>query len=128
DPRREDDRLCGLTVVVGLEVHRVLVDVPHHLHGQRGHLALGVAHGGGAVVAAGAEVPLAVDHRIAHGPRLGQADQGVVDRRVAVRVVVAHGVGHRLGGLHVAALRPVPVVPHRVENAAVHGLEAVPDV
>src|SRR5699024_2097876 len=26
------------------------------------------------------------------------------------------------------ALRPVPVVPHRVEDAAVHGLEAVPDV
>ena len=125
---RQDHGLLRLAVVVRLEVDRVLLDVPHHLHGERGHLALGVTHGGRAVVAAGTEVALAVDHRIAHRPRLGQAHQRVVDRRVAVRVEVTHRVGDRLGRLHVTAVRAVAVVPHRVEDAAVHGLEAVPNV
>ena len=126
--RRQDHRLRRLTVVVRLEVHRVLLDVPHHLHGERGHLALGVTHGGRAVVAAGTEVALAVDHRIAHRPRLGQTNQRVVDRRVAVRVEVTHGVGDGLGRLHVTTLGTVAVVPHRVEDAAVYRLEAVADV
>ena len=126
--RRQDHGFLRLAVVVRLEVDRVLVDVPDHLHGQRGHLALGVTHGGRAVVAAGAEVPLAVDHRVPHRPRLCQADERVVDRRVAVRVEVTHSVGDGLGRLHVAAVGPVAVVPHRVEDAAVHGLESVPHV
>ena len=39
---RQDDRLAGLAVVVRLEVDRLLVDVPHHLHGERGEPAFGV--------------------------------------------------------------------------------------
>src|SRR5690606_13683855 len=48
-----------------------------------------------------------------------------VDGGVAVRVVVAHGVRHGLGGLHVSAFGAVAVVVHRVQDAAVDGLEAV---
>ena len=128
DPRGQDDGLGRLTVVVRLEVDGVLVDVPDHLHGQWGHLALGVAHGRGAVVAPRAEVPLPVDHRVPHGPRLGETHEGVVDRRVTVRVVVTHRVGDRLGRLHVTTLGPVAVVPHRVQDATVHRLEPVPNI
>ena len=128
DTRGQDDRLGRLAVVVRLEIDGVLVDVPDHLHGQRGHLALGVAHGRGAVVAPRAEVPLPVDHRVPHGPRLGETHEGVVDRRVTVRVVVTHRVGDRLGRLHVTTLGPVAVVPHRVQDATVHGLEPVPHI
>ena len=46
-----------LAVVVGLEVDGLLVDVAHHLHGQRRHPALGVAQGGGAVVAREPKLP-----------------------------------------------------------------------
>ena len=126
--RRQDVRLAGLAVVVRGEVDGVLADVADHLHGQRRHLALGVTHGGRAVVAAGAEVTLAVDQRVAHVPRLGEAHQGVVDGDVAVGVELTHRVGDGAGGLHVAALRAVAGVEHRVHDAAVDGLHAVPDL
>jgi hypothetical protein len=90
--------------------------------------ALGVAHRRGRVVARRAEVAVAVDERVAQRPRLRQAHEGVVDRRVAVRVVVAHDVADDAGALEVAAVRPVAAVEHGVEDPAVHRLEAVPHV
>ena len=123
--RWQDGRLLGLAVVVGREVHGVFADVAHHLHGQRSHLALRVTHGGRAVIARRTEVALAVHKRVAHGPRLRHAHQGVVDGDVAVRVVVTHGVRDRLRALHVGALGTVAVVVHRVDDAAVHRLHAV---
>ena len=84
-----------------------------------------VPHGGRRVVARRAEVALAVDQRVAQRPRLGHPDQGVVDRRVAVRVIVAHRLGNGACGFRVAAVGPEAGVVHRVEHAAVHGLEAV---
>ena len=122
---RQHDRLLRATVVVGLEVDGVLVDVADHLQGQRRHPALGVAHRGSGVVARRAEVALAVDQRGAHHPGLRQPDQGVVDRRVAVRVVLTHHVADDAGALREAAVGPVAAVVHRVEHPAVHGLEPV---
>ena len=75
----QDGRLDVLAVVVGLEVDGVLVEPVGHRQGGGGHPALGVAHGGRTVVER-AEVAVAVDQRQPHGPRLGGADQGVVDR------------------------------------------------
>jgi len=124
----QDHGLAGAAVVVVTEVDGVLVDVPEHLHGERGEPALGVPVGGGRVIAGGAEVALAVDQRHAHRPRLGQPHQRVVDGRVAVRVVLAHHVADDPGTLGVAPVRPVPAVVHRVEDPRVHRLEAVPDV
>ncbi len=125
EPRREDDRLLGAAVVVGLEVDGVLVDVADHLHGQRRHPALGVPHRRGGVVARRAEVALAVDQRRAHHPGLREADQGVVDRGVAVRVVLTHHVADDARALREAAVGAVAAVVHRVEHPAVHRLQAV---
>ena len=125
---RQHRRLQRLAVVVRDEVDGVLLDVPHHLHGDRGHPALGVSRGGGAVVAARAEVALAVDERVAQRPVLHEAHEGVVDRRVAVRVVVTHDVADDARALVVAAVGAVAAVVHRVDDAPVHGLEAVAHV
>ena len=126
--RRQDRRLLGAAVVVGLELDGVLADVAHHLERERRHPALGVAHRGGGVVARRAEVALPVDQRRAHHPRLRQPDQGVVDRGVAVRVVLAHDVADHAAALREAAVGPVAAVEHRVEHAPVHRLEAVAHV
>ncbi len=125
---RQHGRLHRLAVVVRDEVDGVLLDVADHLHRDRGHPALGVSRGRGAVVAAGAEVALAVDERVAQRPVLHEAHEGVVDRRVAVRVVVAHDVADDTRALVVAAVGAVAAVVHRVDDAAVHGLEAVAHV
>jgi hypothetical protein len=124
----QHDRLEGLAVVVGAELDGVLVDVAHHLHGQRRHAALGVPGGGGRVVTGGAEVALALDQRVAHAPVLHEAHEGVVDRGVTVRVVLPHDLTDDAAALVEAAVGPVATVVHRVDDAAVHGLEAVTHV
>ena len=89
---------------------------------------LGVPHGRGRVAVDGAEVALAVDQRVAHAEILGHADQGVVDGRVAVRVVLAEDFADDLGAL---AGGPVEVQAHLVhaeEDAAMDGLQAVADI
>ena len=123
--RRENRRLECFAVIVGLKVDGIFADIANHLHGQRCETALCITHGCGAVVAAGAEVTLAIDQRVAHGPRLSHADQGVINGAIAVGVEVAHRVRDGSGGLDVAALGAIAVVVHRVDDAAVDGFHAV---
>src|SRR5690606_32249623 len=129
---RETGRKNGwflvLAVVVVLEINGVLVDVADHFHGQRGHLGFGVTLGGGAIVARGTEVALAQSQRVAHDPVLDQAHQRIVDRGVAVRVVLAHDFADHAGALVVRTLRAVAAVVHRVKHAAVHWLQAIAHV
>ena len=129
DRRGQDLRLLLLAVVVRAEVDGVLVDVPDHRHRGLGGTALGVPHRGRGVVAAeAAEVPVAVHQRQPHGPRLGEPDQGVVDRAVAVRVQAAHDVADDAGALDVPAVGPQAHRVHLVEDSPLHRLETVPGV
>ena len=125
EARRQHQRLALRLVVVRAEVDRVGVELAQHLLGELREARLGVAHGGGRVVVDRAEVALPVDERVAERERLREPDERVVDRLVAVRVMVAHHVADDVGALHVGAARPVAVRPHRVEDAAVHGLQPV---
>ena len=75
-----------------------------------------------------AEVALPLDERVAQRPVLHEAHQGVVDRRVAVRVVLAHDVADDAAALVEAAVGAVAAVVHRVDDAAVHRLEPVAHV
>ncbi len=88
--RRKHQRLLLAPVVVGDEIDRVLIDVAQHLGRDPRQARLGVAHRGRGVVVDRAEVALPVREQVAHREILRQPHQRVVDRRVAVRVVVAH--------------------------------------
>jgi len=68
---------------------------------------------------------LAVDQRVAQREILRHADQRVVERDVAVRVVLAEHVADDGGALLERAAGVQPQLVHRVEDAAVHGLQAV---
>ena len=125
---RQNHRLLVLIVVGGAEIDRVLIDPVQQQHGRRRQLALGVAHGRGAIAVDIAEVPLAVDQRIALGEILGQAHQGFIDRGVAVRVVSAHDLADDLGAFARRRLRVQPHLVHGVQDAPVHGLEPVPNI
>ena len=96
-----------------------------HLHRQRRHLGLGVARRGGTHVARRAEVALTFGQRIAQRPRLHEAHERVVNRRVAVRVELAHHVADDAGALVEALVGAVTPVVHAVDHAAVHGLQAI---
>ena len=124
----QDGGFLVAAVVVVLEVDAFLVDVADHLHGQGSHLALGVTGGCGAEVAGGAEVTLAGDEGVAQRPGLHEAREGVVDRDVAVRVVVTHDLADDAGGLGERGGGAVSAVVHGVQDTAVDGLEAVAHV
>ena len=79
--------------------------------------ALGVARGGGLEVGR-AEVAVAVDERVAQREVLGHAHQRVVDRAVAVGVVLAHHVAGDPGALHVRPVGagPTSYMPQRIRR------------
>ena len=115
----------GRFVVVGDEIDRVLLHVVHQGRAEVGQPRLGVTHGGGRVALDAAEVALAVDEPFAHGPGLGHVDQRGVDDRLAVGMVIARGVAADLGAFTVLPAGKQREVVHRVEDAALGGLEAV---
>ena len=123
------DGSCLRLVVVGLEVDRVLVDVVEERHRR--------AWRGGTRCSASPPADRRRRSRNCPARRssgrrmreiLRHAHQGVVDRLVAVRVVLAHHVADDAGRFHVCLVRRVAVLVHRVEDAPVHGLEPVAGV
>ncbi len=85
---------------------------------------LGVAGRRRAVVER-AEVAVAVDEGQAQRERLGHAHERVVDRLVAVRVVLAHHLADDALALDVAAVGTQPELVGAVEDAPLDGLEPV---
>jgi hypothetical protein len=92
------------------------------------HAHLGVAHRRRRVAVHRAEVALPVDQHVAHRERLRHAHDGVVDRGVAVGVVLTDDVADDAGGLLVGLVPVVAELVHREQHAAVHRLEAVAHV
>ena len=109
-------------VVVGLPVDGILLQVAQELHGGLCQAALGITHSRRAVAVDVAEVAVAVDERRAHGEPLRQADHGLVDRGVAVRVVLTDNFADRPGRLLVRAVGVDTAFVHRVQDAAVYRL------
>jgi hypothetical protein len=122
---RKDDRLVDRAVVVGAEVDRVLVDAFEQEARDIGHARLGVAVGGGAVAVDVAKIALTVDERIARGEVLGEAHKGVVDGLVAVRMEGTHYVADHLGRLLERRRGAEAQKVHAVEDAPVHGFQAI---
>ena len=128
EARRQHHRLALGAVVIVAEIDRVLVDVLGHRMGDLGAPRLGVAHRRRRIAVDRAEVPLPVDQRHAHGEVLRHAHQRVVDRLVAVRVILAHHVADDQRALAIGLVPVAAVLVHRIEDAAMHGLEPVAHV
>ncbi len=76
---REHHRLHTRIVIVGLEVYSVTVYIREHLLAETREPYLGITHGGRAVTVNRTEVSVSVYKAVAHGPRLGETDNGAVD-------------------------------------------------
>ena len=124
----QHDRLLGRAVVVGAEIDGVLVDAGEQRLGDLGEPRLGVAHGGGVIAVDVAEVALPFDQRIAGGEFLGETHQRVVDRLVAVRMILADHVADHARALLEGAVGVEPQLAHGVEQAAMDRLQAVAHV
>ena len=123
--RGGEDLGLGLgVVVVRDEVDGVFVQPADHEQRGLGHPRLGVAGRRGAVVER-PEVAVAVDEGEPHGERLGHPDQGVVDRLVAVRVVLAHDLADDPLALDVGAVGAQPQLAHPEQDAPLDRLQPV---
>jgi hypothetical protein len=125
EPRREHDRLLFVSVVVGDEIHGLGVDVAEHLHRRRREACFRVSGRRRRVAVDGSEVPVRVDQGMAEREVLGHPDEGVVDRRLTVRVVLGHHAAHDVGRFPVRAIRPQALLEHRPEDPAVDRLQPV---
>ena len=125
---RQNGRLLVLAIVVVLKIDGFFIDIADHFHRQRRHLTFGVTGCCGAKVTRRTEVTLTGNQRIAQRPPLHQTCQRIVDRGIAVRVVVTHDVADDAGRLGEGRSGSVSAVVHRVEHATVNRLEAVTHV
>ncbi len=125
---RQDLGLALGLVIIGLELDGVLVEVVEQSVGDPGEARLGVPVGRRRVPVHRAEIALAVDQWQAHRKILRQPHHRVVDRQIAVRMVFAHDIADDAGRFAVAAVPQIAVDLHRIEDAAVHRLQPVPDI
>ena len=129
--RRRRRQILGLfrgVVVVRPKIDRAHVDVFEQRLAVGSQTRFGVAHRRRRVAVDRAEVALAVHQRIAHGKILRHAHEGVVDRRIPVGVELAHHLTDNPGRLARRAVGTQSLFPHAVQNAALHGLQAVAHV
>ena len=115
-------------VEVRAPVHGLLVDIGQHQLARLVEPRLRVAHGRRAVPVDGAEVSLPVHQTVAQAPVLRHADHRVVYGAVPVGVIFTHRLADDAGGLLVRRVVPKPQLRHGVQDAPLHGLQAVADI
>ena len=123
--RGQNNRLSLASVIVGLEVDRVVFKVVEQRHRRLGQAHFGIAFGGRRVSVDGPEIALPVHERQTHGEVLREPDQRVVDRLIAVGMILAHRIAGHARRFVVRPVRRVVVLAHRIEDAPVNGLQAV---
>jgi hypothetical protein len=126
--RGKDRRFPQPVVEVGDEIDRVLVDVVQHRQRNAREARLRVAVGRRRVPVHRPEVPLPIHQRVAQRELLHHPHEGVVDRHVAVRVVLAEHIAHHRRALFVGATGHEAQFVHRVQDPAVYGLQPVAHV
>ena len=122
---RQDQRLLFRAIVVRPEVDRLLVDVGQQFVADPCHAHFRVTHRRGTVTIDRAEVALPLDQHVAQGKVLCHAHDRVIDRGIAVRVVLTDDVTDDARRLLVGLVPVVGKLVHRVEHTPMHRLQSV---
>ena len=128
DARGHHRRFHQRIVVVRDEIDRLAIDIGKQLARQARHAHFGVTHGRWRVAIDRAKVALTVDKQVAHRERLRHANNGVVHRDVAVRVVLTDDVTDDACRFLVGLVVLVAELTHRVEHATMDRFQAVTNV
>ena len=121
-PGRQYHRLFSALVKVWHKVYGIFFNIGQHMHGQLGHLCLGITVGSRAVTVNRTKVTVTVHSRITHREILRHTNQCVIDRRVAVRMVSTQHITDGRRTLFIRLVRRDAVLVHCVQNAAVYRL------
>ncbi len=125
ETRGQHCRLHQLIVEVGFEIDDILADIAHHFSRQPRHLRFCITVCSRAVAVDITEVALSVDKRVAHGERLRKPYHGIIDRRIAVRVITPQHVTDCFRRFFAPAAVCQAVLIHGVKDAAMHGFKPV---
>ena len=123
--RRKNRRLFQRFIVVRYEVHRLLVDILEHELCNLRHANLGIAHRCRGVAVDRTEVAMTVGKHMAHGKVLCHADDSIVDRAVAVRMILTQDFANDTRRFLIRLRRAHAGFLHRVENAPMHRFQAI---
>ena len=115
-------------IKVRCKVHRILVDVGEHLHGDLAETGLGITHGRSAVTVHRTEVSVAVHQRIAEIPLLCHVDQGAVDGGITMRMIFTHRIADDTGALSVRLVGSVVQLDHGIKDPPLNRLQTIPDI
>ena len=124
----KNDRLFQSLVEVGHHIDRIFFKVAQKLLRNLLHAHFRVTHGGRRVAVNRAEVAVPVNKRVAQREILREADDGVVDGRIAVGVIFTDNFTDHTGGLHMLGVERSPQLMHRKKAPAVNRLETVTDI
>ena len=122
---RHHGRFLQCIVKIVGEIHRLLVEVLHHLLAYLLQAGLRITHGRGTVTVHRAEVTLTVHQRIAHGPVLSHTDQGAIYGRVTMRMIFTKHLTYNSRGFLIRFVRRVSKLHHSVKNTPVDRLETI---
>ena len=126
--RGQHTRFAFVAIVVRHEVNRFLVDIGQHFVGDLGHTAFGVTRGCGAVTIQRTEVTVTIDQRYTQAEPLGHTHQRVVNRTIAVRVILTHHFTDHTRRLHVLGVVEVLHRIHGIEHTAVNRLKSISSI
>ena len=109
-------------VVVLCKIDGFFFEVCQQRVRQLRHANFGVAHRRGRIAIYRAKIALSVDQWVAQRKRLRHTNDGVVDRRVTMRVIFTDNVTHDTRRFLVGFVPVVIELVHGKEHAPVHGL------
>ena len=125
EPGRQNLRLTLTFVVIGAEIDGTAVDIRQQQHGGLAQPRLGITLGGRAIAIDAAEIALPIDQRQAQAEWLGKPNHGHIDRKVAVRMILAHHLTGDTRAFAVRFVRRVAALVHGIQDAAMDGLHPV---
>ena len=125
----QDGGFDFISIKVGYEIDGIELYVSQEGVVREGsEAALGVSHGGGGVGVDGTEIAVSVNEGCVGGESLRESDEGVVDGRISMGVVLAQDFADDPSALAVSPAGGEVESAHGVEDAAVDGLESIAGV
>ena len=118
-------RLFFRTVIGLAEIDRILVQPFENETGDFGQPRFGVTHGCGIIAVDIAEIALSVDQRITLGKILRQTHQRIIDRLVAMRMVLTDHIADHAGAFFERRAGIKLQQAHGIEQAAMDRLQPV---
>ena len=126
--RRQHRGLRFGAVVVGIKIDRFFIEILQQRGRNARQTSFGISIRRRRVAIHRAKVSLPIHQRRAHGKRLRQPHQRIIDSQIPVRMVLAHHFADDAGALARGASGSQPHLLHRVQNAAMHRLQSVANV